>query len=362
MSHDIKNSDMIRAMVVDDSAVIRGMITSILQEDEKIKVVTTAADGQIALDNLKNYDIDVIVLDIDMPVMDGITALPKFFEIDPNVEVIVASTLSQKNASISLRALEAGAADYLAKPSNSYELGHREIFKHELTQKVLALGARAHQNRLKTSDKKPTHLLSAENLKTVDKKQEKPLIIAVGSSTGGPQALFDFLSGLKDNVEQPIVITQHMPPTFTKMLAQHITKHSGMPCSEAEDGMVVQNNHVYVAPGDYHMTFVREGTKLIVKLNQENPVNYCRPAVDVMMRSLNQIYRNQVLAVILTGMGNDGEQSCKELHNSGSVILAQDEESSVVWGMPGAVAKAGICSAILPLEELAKDVVRRANS
>ncbi len=348
-------------MVVDDSAVIRGMITSILQEDNSINVVTTAANGEIALTNLKNYEIDVIVLDIDMPVMDGITALPKFFAINPDVEVIVASTLSQKNADISLRALEAGASDYLAKPSNSHELGHRDIFKHELTQKVLALGWRAHQSRAQS--KKPlSSMLPKEPHKTVQKTQNKPEIIAIGSSTGGPQALFEFLSGLHGKTSLPIVITQHMPPTFTKMLSQHITKHSGIPCKEAEEGMIIEPGYAYVAPGDFHMTFVKKSDSLVVKLNQDNPVNYCRPAVDVMMRSLNNAYKDKVIAVILTGMGNDGEQSCKELHNAGSIILAQDEASAVVWGMPGAVAKAGICSAILPLRDLADDVIRRVNS
>ena len=181
---------------------------------------------------------------------------------------------------------------------------------------------------------------------------KKAELIAIGSSTGGPQALLNLLAKLKGKVTQPILITQHMPPTFTSLLSEHIGRHTGTPCKEAEDGDAIENGHIYIAPGGQHMTVGGPIGGRVIKLNSSPPENFCRPSVDVMMRSLVDVYDGHILGVILTGMGHDGLEGCKKLVAAGGTVVAQDEETSVVWGMPAAVSQAGICSAVLPLDDL----------
>lgn len=358
----------LRIMVVDDSFVIRSLLARAIADQPDMTVVTTASNGKQAVDEMDTHTLDAIVLDIEMPVMDGITAIPLLLQKDPFVQIIIASTLSQKNAEISFRALRAGATDYLAKPSTSGELNSADQFKNDLVQKIRELGAITRRKR-KDGVKPPAatarDIVAAPTAKRnitlhKDKKYPRPNVIAIGSSTGGPQALFNVLSGLKGKVQQPIVITQHMPPTFTAILAQHITQQTGMNAVEAQNGMILEAGKVYVAPGDYHMAFHAEGAKTKIKLEQTPPVNFCRPAVDVMLRSLMGIYHDKILAVILTGLGADGKGACIELFEKGGAVLAQDEVTSVVWGMPGAVAQAGICADILPISHIAAAIERMA--
>jgi two-component system chemotaxis response regulator CheB len=406
-------------MVCDDSAVIRGLIARTLDGDPDIHVVTTVANGQMAINSLSKYNVEVCILDIEMPVMDGLTALPKMIELQPDLQVIMASTLTRRNAEISLRALADGAADYLAKPTTTIQGG--TDFKIELVSKVKALAAvrrriagiprpqsapPAHQTPstnytlpsepvgrtapsvytpaptsravppapghaperapaapaarplitprpampLSTAPKAPISLRPAAT--------ETPEVIAIGSSTGGPQALFSMLTALGKNLAQPIVITQHMPATFTTILAEHIERASGIPTVEAADGMVIQGGRAYVAPGDYHLTIEAQGAQRVARLLKTPPENYCRPSVDPMLRSLVKLYGRRILVVILTGMGHDGLKGSEAVAAAGGTIVAQDEATSVVWGMPGAVATAGVCSAVLPLTEIAPHVRR----
>lgn len=367
----------IKVMIVDDSAVLRGILTKILEPEASIEVVTTASNGQIAVNEMKRRDIDVVVLDIEMPVMDGLTALPLMLEESPHSEVIIASTLTHHNAEISLKALELGAADYLAKPSTGREIGGAEDFQRDLISKVKALGREALRKKGKTVSTRekdvrkeqiervrapasPPLLKKEEIVTHPNKHYKKPDVIAIGSSTGGPQALFTLMKGLRNRVRQPIVITQHMPPKFTEILANHISQQSGLEACEGKDGIVLEGGKVYVAPGNYHMTFKKRGSDTVIVLNQDAPVNYCRPAVDVMLDSLISLYGDKILSVILTGMGHDGREGCKTLFERGGAVLAQDEQSSVVWGMPGAVAQAGVCKKILPIDRLADAVVEAA--
>jgi two-component system chemotaxis response regulator CheB len=356
-----------RVMVVDDSAVIRGLLSRALEGDPELRVVASVGDGQMALNALSRQSVDVIVLDIEMPVMDGITAIPKLIAIDPAVKIIMASTLTLRGAEVSLKALQSGAADYVTKPSSTRELGAADSFKRELVSKVKALAVSARRAGLRNrpglrTERIPTPLTSFPRPRSMDPAAvvlrpmpavpASPDIIAIGSSTGGPQALFEVLSHLKGGIRQPILITQHMPATFTTILAEHITRQCGIPCAEAKDGEQLVGGRIYLAPGDFHMVLATRGTNTVLSVNKEPPENFCRPAVDPMMRSIAKIYGRRALAIILTGMGQDGMRGCTELVAAGGLTIAQDEPSSVVWGMPGAVATAGLCSAVMPLREI----------
>ena len=353
--------DAIQVMIVDDSLVVRGLIARIFADVSDIEVAATVPNGQIAVDRLsRNTEIDVIILDIEMPVMDGLTALPKLLEVDPRVKIIMASTLSQRNADISIRALAAGATDYLPKPSTSRELVGGQSFSEVLLQKVRTLGSSRRRQRAHKAfpATKPRPKPPATPVVLRKPGIHPPAILAVGSSTGGPQALFAFLGSISTSFKLPIIITQHMPATFTAILAEHITRTTGWPCSEGKDGDVVTPGRILVAPGEYHMVIEKSGAQRVVRVNQEPPENFCRPAVDVMLRSLVPAYGPRVLTVILTGMGYDGLKGGKKVVEAGGTVIAQDEATSVVWGMPGAVATAGLCSTVLPLGELGAYVTK----
>ena len=369
------NPDPVRVMVVDDSAVIRGLLTRALEGDPDIRVVTSVGDGQMAVNSLQRNSIDVIVLDIEMPVMDGLTAIPKLLAVAPQVKIIMASTLTLRGADVSIRCLSAGAADYIPKPTSTREIGGAEDFKRELVAKVKALGAAARRAGSRSRGEirpltpaAPLGLMKREVGPIVTRPAPagaiatKPDVIAIGSSTGGPQALFEVLSHLKTGVTQPILITQHMPATFTTILAEHITRQCGIDAREAKDGEPVVQNRCYIAPGDFHMLVAQRGGANVIALSKDPPENFCRPAVDPMMRSILKAFGGRkILACILTGMGQDGLKGCTDVVNGGGTLIAQDEASSVVWGMPGAVAQAGICNAILPLKEIGPHIRKLAS-
>jgi two-component system, chemotaxis family, protein-glutamate methylesterase/glutaminase len=364
-----------RVMVVDDSAVIRGLLTRALEGDPEVKVVASVANGQMAINTLQRQQFDVIVMDIEMPVLDGLSALPHLLQIDPNVKVVMASTLTLKNADVSMRALKAGAADYIAKPTSTRELTGADDFKRDLINKVKALGHAARKADPRKAQSVPAaggtvargtvQPTSGFTLPTpIRIKPEtgpiqlrpmqdlRPDVIAIGSSTGGPQALFEVLGHLRDGVKQPILITQHMPATFTTILAEHISRQCGIPCTEAKDGEPIVAGRAYVAPGDYHFIVQSKNGVPTVQLTKDPPENFCRPAVDPMLRSIVKQWGRKVLTVILTGMGHDGQKGCVTVVDAGGIVIGQDEATSVVWGMPGAVATAGLCSSVLPLKEI----------
>lgn len=361
----------IRVMVVDDSAVIRGFLTRYIDAAGDLKVTASAPNGQMALSTLDRQQIDVVVLDIEMPVMDGIAALPLILQRDPHIAVIMASTLTKENAAISLRCLQMGATECLAKPTSS-EMSGSTAFQDALVEKVREIGRAVHKRRghagvaVSTVARAPaTVAAQATATPAADKKinlrplplgWRAPDVIAIGSSTGGPQALTQFFSELKGPLKQPIFVTQHMPPMFTAILADNIARHSGMTCREAVHGEKVEASTVYVAPGNYHMTVHKDASGASIALNQEPPENFCRPSVDPMLRSLINVYGGRILTVIFTGMGADGLKGSQKVAEAGGVIYAQDEATSVVWGMPGAVATAGLCTQVLPLGLMARAV------
>ena len=358
--------DPYRVVVVDDSAVIRGLITRCIEADPALTVVGSAANGAIALRQAERLKPDVIVLDIEMPEMDGLTALPQLLKLLPDVKVIMASTLTLRNADISLKALAAGAADYIPKPTSARELQGAEQFQRDLLAKIKALGATRRARRpgaaapQRAVEAKPklyrqSGPMGAHSQVPIVLRaaaRTPPKVLAIGASTGGPQALFKLFGYLKNRVKLPIIITQHMPATFTTILAEHLHRLTDAPCHEAKNGEPVEGGKIYIAPGDWHLTVGSESGNRFIRLNQDPPENFCRPAVDPMLRSLARSYGNQVLTVILTGMGYDGLRGGQAVVDAGGTIVAQDEASSVVWGMPGAVATGGLCAAVLPIEEI----------
>lgn len=358
-------TNKIHVMIVDDSAVVRGLTKRLLESDSEITVVASVANGEHAVRTVTQHDLDVVVLDIEMPTMDGITALPLLLKANPKIRVIMSSTLTTRNAEISLKALRLGAADYIAKPTSTSELSSGEEFRKSLLEKVRVLGASAQRAQGKTSGDvkavvgtvvpKPV-AAPPTNISLRAAGRAAPSILAIGSSTGGPQALFEVFKEFPADWNTPIVITQHMPATFTRILAEHLSSVSKIPCIEAQGGDVLKNGHVYIAPGDYHMLLERDGTQVVTRLTQSPQENYCRPSVDPMMRSLVKVYGDRILALILTGMGKDGLHGCEAVVAAGGTVVAQDEETSVVWGMPGAVATHGVCSAVLPLDRIASHI------
>jgi two-component system, chemotaxis family, protein-glutamate methylesterase/glutaminase len=368
----------VRVMVVDDSAVIRGLITRALESDPGVQVVATVSNGQLAISQLSRTDVDVIVLDIEMPVMDGITALPELLKAAPDVKIVMASTLTQRNAQVSIEAMQKGASDYIPKPSSTGEIHGSADFKRDLIEKVKALGRarRDKRDRNKAAGApdpkgspapraagalaRPSLLSPTTPVQLRPFGRMPPQIVGIGSSTGGPQALFTVLGGLNPAMRLPIVITQHMPATFTTILAEHIGRTSKRPTAEGKDGEAIEQGKIYLAPGDFHMVIETDGARKIVKLNKNPPENFCRPAVDPMFRSLAAAYGASVLGVVLTGMGADGAKGGKVLADAGGSVIAQDEASSVVWGMPGATAQTGVCSAVLPIDKIAGEIARVA--
>ncbi len=330
----------VRVMIVDDSAVVRGVVTQVLSATPGVVVATTASNGEMALMQLRSHPVDVIVLDIEMPVMDGLTALPLLAAQQPGVRIIMASTLTRRNADITLRALNLGAADYVAKPVDG--LSAAEDFKRELAGKVLALGRPAPPSATPLRAPAPSVRWRARS---------KPAIVAIGCSTGGPPALARVMPALA-RVEQPVLITQHMPATFTAMLAEQIERSTGRPCAEGKDGEVIKPGRTYIAPGGYHMLVAGAAGSAVLRITLDPPENYCRPAVDPMLRSVAEVYGASVLAVVLTGMGSDGAKGCEAVAAAGGRFIAQDEATSVVWGMPGAVARTGLAEEILPIEAI----------
>lgn len=375
-------SDRHRVLLVDDSAVYRGLVRRELEKCADIEIVGSCGDGAAAIRMLKTVDADVVVLDIEMPIMDGLTALPKLIEIKPSIKVIMASTLTVRNADIGIRALQKGAAETVAKPTASRLSSDAQRFVDELIRKIRALGeasrgeprrslAAGSRQHPAAAGKASLPVSSARAVASVPTgapaitmrpaPTRAPVIVAIGASTGGPKALITLLQALVKTVNVPIVITQHMPPTFTSILAEHIGRATGRPTSEATDGGAIASERIYIAPGDFHMTLRRRSSNSVtVHLDQNPPENFCRPAVDPMLRSVAQCYGGAALAIILTGMGQDGALGAGALVAAGGSVIAQDQATSVVWGMPQAAAKAGVCSAILPLDEIAPYVSRLA--
>jgi two-component system, chemotaxis family, protein-glutamate methylesterase/glutaminase len=351
--------DAIRVMLVDDSAVVRGMVSRWLSAEAGIAVVASCLNGKIAVDAVEKAQPDIIVLDIEMPEMDGLTALPLLLKRAPKARVLMASTLTIRNAEVSMRALSMGATDTIAKPSSVSTPDAGEAFRRELVAKIRGLGARRPRGSVSTTPvygATPSTPAPAGPPKLRPIPVLKPKVLCIGSSTGGPQALNAVFAGLPAKLGVPILVTQHMPPTFTQILAKHLGGIANRPSCEAANGMPLEPDHIYVAPGDKHLLLRRDDAKVSCVLTMDPPEHFCRPAVDPMFRSAAKIYGKDVLGVVLTGMGADGRNGAQAIADAGGAIIVQDEATSVVWGMPGAVATANLASGIFPLNSIAGEV------
>ena len=387
-------SRQIKVMVVDDSVVIRGLIGRWISEDPGLVLVGSHRNGRLAVEDIAKSRPDIVVLDIEMPDMDGLTALPQLLRNSPNSKIIMASTLTRRNAEISLRALSLGATDYVPKPESNSQITTSKEFRVELLDKIKAIGgisdggiagfragrqagrpgaqtsvSRVQQSRqtlakdgqgaAKVTTATAVAGIGAGGITLRKFGSARPRALLIGSSTGGPQALEKLLHEIGPQMRSaPILITQHMPATFTAILADHLSRSSGMPAAEARDGEVVQNGHIYVAPGGKHMLLTKQAGQAVIKLTDTPPVNFCKPAVDPLFETAAQVYGSAALAVVLTGMGHDGAAGAQFIVDAGGSIIAQDEASSVVWGMPGAAAHAGVCAAVLPLNQIGAKVMR----
>ncbi|MBI5262061.1 MAG: chemotaxis response regulator protein-glutamate methylesterase [Bradyrhizobium sp.] len=367
----------LRVMVVDDSVVIRGLISRWISAESDMVVAASLRTGLEAVNQLERVDPDVAVLDIEMPELDGISALPQMLAKKRDLVVIMASTLTRRNAEISFKALSLGAADYIPKPESTREAGAADLFRHDLIEKIRQLGGRLRRKPAVT----PSPLLAPSSPAAPDRAREPaaraapvapaqplarrsfstqaPRVLLIGSSTGGPQALMSVVADLGPVIDRfPVLITQHMPPTFTTILAEHLARSSHRPAREAVDGETIKPGQIYLAPGGKHMRVARQGADAMIALDDGPPVNFCKPAVDPLFMSAIDVWRGSILAVILTGMGSDGMRGGKEIVAAGGSVIAQDEATSVVWGMPGAAANAGICAAVLPLSQIAPKLNR----
>lgn len=338
----------IRVSLCDDSAVARGALKRLLTQDPLIRIGAEYGDGRQAVAALGALPPaerpQVLLLDLEMPVMDGLTALPLILRAAPGVQVIVASALSQKGAAATMAALRAGAVDYIPKPAASQGGIGDPRFGEELRAKVAGWA----RMRARPAPRAPIALA-----RPAAAHAQRPRIIAIGSSTGGPQALAALVGALTRPPPVPVVVVQHMPAGFTTLLADHLHRLNRLPCAEAKDGEALLPGRLYLAPGDRHLLVKDAGAGLVAQLSDGPPENFCRPAVDPLLRSLVACCGGRVVAAILTGMGQDGLEGARGLVKAGGALLAQDEASSVVWGMPGAVARAGLASALAPPEEIA---------
>lgn len=352
----------IRVLIVDDSVVIRRMLSDLLASDPDIEVVGAAANGQIALAKIPQLNPDLITLDIEMPVMDGLQTLTAIRKTYKRLPVIMFSTLTDKGAAATLDALSLGASDYVTKPANVGSVAAAlELIRVELIPKIKDL-CRSVIAPLSAVPRPRAGLELANSFATTVGANHRPEVLAIGVSTGGPNALAALMPGLSRDFPLPIVIVQHMPPLFTRLLAERLAAVSGLNAREGVAGSLLRSGEVWVAPGGFHMEVARTAEGVALRTHEGPPENSCRPAVDVLFRSVAQVFGANTLAVVLTGMGQDGLRGCEKIREAGGQILAQDEASSVVWGMPGAVSQAGLAHRVLPLSELAAEINRRVHA
>jgi two-component system chemotaxis response regulator CheB len=353
----------IRVMIVDDSVVARGLVARWLTETGAIEVVCSQRDGTGAVALIATAQPDIVLLDIEMPEMDGITALPALLRQLPTAKVIMMSALTTRHAEVTLRALRLGAADYIAKPTSNRDLTVEPAFKTELVGKVMALAGRSEPppavRVARVVDSAPpgrAEPVAAPALRPLHIHQ-RPQVLVIGASTGGPNAVSDLLRDLRPSLDRvPVIVVQHMPAVFTRIFAEHLSRQLGMPVAEAANHGPLLAGHVYVAPGGTHLKLSRVSGQPVSVIDTGPAVNFCRPSVDVTFHSAARVFGGGTLAVVLTGMGSDGCGGAAQIVQRGGQVLVQDEASSTVWGMPGAIAREGLASAVQPVASLARTI------
>ena len=347
----------IRVLVVDDSVVIRHLVMHALREEPDIEVVGAEANGADALSRIPEVHPDVVTLDIEMPVMDGLAALRQIRKLHPRLRTIMFSTLTTRGASSTFEALALGADDYVAKAANTGSLDRSlGSLRGELVPKIRQFFAAA------TAPLPLPKPVTAAPIEKAMRRSSSFGVLGIGVSTGGPQALGQLIPQLPACLRVPVLVVQHMPPTFTRLLAERLDSLGALSVVEAADGMEIRAGTVYIAPGDYHLRVRRCGSRMLAVLDQSPQENSCRPAVDVLFRSLAETFGAGTLSAVLTGMGFDGLRGTKAIKAAGGYSLVQDQASSVVWGMPGVVAEAGLADGVLPLSKLGSEIVRLAGA
>ena len=345
----------IRVMVVDDSVVVRKIVTDVLSADPAIQVVGTAVNGKVAVAKFDQLRPDLVTMDIEMPEMNGIEAVRAIRAKPSRVPIVMFSTLTERGATATLDALAAGANDYVTKPANVGSVGQSmESVREQLIPRIKVLTGRPVS--LAPSAAAPAPPPPPPVRRDVPRK--KPAVLVIGSSTGGPEALARVLPMLPANLPVPALLVQHMPPVFTRQFAQRLDRLCPLRVVEAVDGSPLVPGTVHLAPGDRHLLVRGHRGSFVTELTQGPPENFCRPAVDPLFRSATAAYDGAVLAVVLTGMGADGRNGAGEVRNAGGAVIVQDQRTSVVWGMPGAVAQAGFADEILPLERIPEAIQR----
>ncbi len=358
----------IRAMIVDDAVVIRRLVTDVLSADPDIEVVGASSNGRLALSRIPQVNPDVVVLDVEMPEMDGLETLAEIRKIYPRLPVIMFSTLTQRGAASTLEALARGATDYVTKPANVGSVSAGMVAVREsLLPKIktfCGLGAGLRPAAARSAPAAPPLPLNPPPTSGAPMQRSTPPgrvdVVAIGCSTGGPNALAEVLPLLPAGFPVPVVVVQHMPPMFTRLLAERLNTRCGLTVAEGAQGGPVEPGRIWIAPGDLHMGLDRslDGT-VRLKTFVAPPENSCRPAVDVLFRSVAEVYGANTLAVVLTGMGQDGLRGCERIREAGGQVLTQDEATSVVWGMPGFVTRAGLADRVLSLDRVGHEIVER---
>jgi two-component system chemotaxis response regulator CheB len=352
----------IKVMIVDDSAVVRGLVSRWIEEEPGLEVVARHANGKLAVEDVERSAPDIVLLDIEMPVMDGLEALPLLLEARPDLRALMVSTLTRRNAEISFKALALGALDYVPKPDTNREITTSLDFRREVIRKIKSLG-RVHLPRPVAAEGAEAPDEGETGARRLAFRQRPfslvpPRVVAIGSSTGGPEVLASMLGVASPSLSRvPVVIAQHMPPVFTSILAERLSRATGRETKEGIEGEPLKPGAIYVAPGNHHMTVV-DPAQPALRIGDEPPVHFCRPAVDPLFASVARTFGPAALGIVLTGMGHDGAAGARAIAEAGGSVIAQDEASSVVWGMPGAAASVGACAAILPPVEIAETAAK----
>ncbi|MBI4396259.1 MAG: chemotaxis response regulator protein-glutamate methylesterase [Elusimicrobia bacterium] len=349
-----------RVLIVDDSVVVRRLVTDVLASDPSLEVVGAVATGRLALAKIPQTSPDLITLDVEMPEMSGLETLAEIRKIYPRLPVIMFSNVTERGAVATLDALALGANDYVTKPANARDMAAaiRKI-REELIPKIKTFCSLSPDLNSLPRSEKPAQSPAAPYLEPDRFARGRIDIIAIGVSTGGPNALAALLPEFPANLPVPVVIVQHMPPIFTKFLAGRLSAKSSIGVTEAANGDILKSGHAWIAPGDYHMMVEKCLDSHVVRTQQDPPENSCRPSVDVLFKSVSEAFGQRALAVIMTGMGHDGLKGCEYIRDAGGQVLAQDEASSVIWGMPGYVVGAKLANRVLPLSELGSEILQR---
>jgi two-component system chemotaxis response regulator CheB len=350
----------IRVLIVDDSSLVRRLLSEIIAGDPDLDVAGTAPDGRAALAMMPGLDPHVVILDVEMPEMDGLKTLDAIRTSQPTLPVIMFSALTERGAAVTLDALALGATDYVTKPSQADSpQAAMQFVREQLIPRIKTL-CRSVVDPTGQAAATPTQLAAAVAEGGLAAGPRQIDVVAIGVSTGGPNALETLLPALPADFPVPILIAQHMPPMFTKLLAERLAAKSRIAVHEASSGDMLRPATAWVAPGDYHMVLERRPSGVRIRTHQGPPENSCRPAADVLFRSVADVFADRSLAVVMTGMGHDGLRGCEQIRRANGRIFVQDKATSVIWGMPGLVAEARLADKILPLDKLAEAITRHA--